>query len=49
MSNVKGAVLDAIMDAVTATDLASVVAIGAVSAPTVRLARRSPLTLLGEL
>ena len=33
----------------TATALASIVAIGAVSAATVRLARRSPLTLLGEL
>ena len=33
----------------TATGLASIVAIGAVSAAAVRLARRSPLTLLGEL
>jgi len=33
----------------TATALAGIVAIGAVSAATVRLARRSPLTLLGEL
>ena len=33
----------------TATGLAGIVAIGAVSAATVRLARRSPLTLLGEL